>query len=235
MLVVAVVLGGLVALVALVWPWLDPLSPARIADRLVAVLNAWNGVRDFTAHVAARGAEGETLADVLYISPGNLRVDVLAPQGLTGTVFALRPVPEGWLFVHHRPWLDLGVEVRIPAEQIENALHLFNVPQLLRGIREGHVRVAYAPAPTGNAPEASPSDEFDIQGLPGQFPRIMLRVDPITLLPREIHLYTKPAGEPTITIEVRALAVNTGLELRDLFRLDAPPGRWLRPVASPGA
>ncbi|MFH1610088.1 MAG: hypothetical protein ABID40_05635, partial [Candidatus Bipolaricaulota bacterium] len=178
-------LGGLVALAALVWPWLDPLSPARATEKLLAVLSTWNGVRDFAAQVAVRGAEGETLARILFLTPGNLRIDVLAPEGLAGEVFALRPVSEGWLFVHYRPWIDLGIEARILASELESSLNLPTMAQTLEGIRRGQVRVSYVPAPTDNAFGASPGDEFDVRGLPGQFPRIVLRVDPATSLPRE--------------------------------------------------
>jgi hypothetical protein len=230
-IVVVAIVGGLAALAALAWPWLDPLSPARATERLIAVFGTWTGVRDFTAQVAVRGGEGETLAQVQFLAPGNLRVDVLAPAGLAGEVFALRPVAEGWLFVHHRPRLGLGIETRIPASDLERSLNLPTLAQVVEAIRGGQ-RVTYTPA---SPDHALPSDEFDVRGLPGQFSRIVLRVDPTTSLPRDVRLYTEPTGEAALTIEVRSLSVNTGLELRDLFRLEPHPDRWLRAVATPGA
>ncbi len=236
MVVAVLLLGGVVALATLlVWPWLDPLSPARATEKLLAVLGAWNGVRDFEAQVAVRGGNGETLARVLFLAPGNLRIDVLAPEGLAGEVFALRPVVEGWLFVHYRPRIDLGIEARIPAGKLENSLGLPTMAQVLEGIRRGRVRVSYVPAPTDVAFGEAASDEFDVRGLPGGFPRIVLRVNPATGLPQEVHLYADPAGGPTLEIEARNVTVNAGLELRDLFRLEPPPGHWLRPLTTPGA
>jgi len=182
-----------------------------------------------------RGGKEETLARVLFLSPGNLRIDVLAPEGLAGEVFALRPVAEGWLFVHYRPWIDLGIEARIPASKLENSLGLPTMVQILEGIRRGRVHVSYVPAQTDIAFGEASSDEFDVRGLPGEFPRIVLRVNPATGLPREVHLYADPTGQPTLEIEARNVTVNAGLELRDLFRLEPQPSHWLRPAPSPGA
>lgn len=177
-----------------------------------------------------RGAEGETRARVLFLVPANLRLDVLAPSSLVGEVFTLRPVAEEWLFVHYRPKVDLGIEARIPAKDLETSLKLPTPAQLWDGLRQGRISVTYLPASLNGAKSG---DEFDLQGLPGQFPRIVLRVDPATQLPREVNLYPDPGLPPTIEIEVRQLTVNTGLELRDVLRLDPSPRRWLSPTLTP--
>lgn len=229
-MVAVLLVGGVLALAPAVWSWLDPLSPARAAERVLAVLNTWNGIRDFVAQVAVRGPEGEILARVSFLTPAHLRVDILAPEGLADETFALRPVPEGWLFVHHRPWIDLGIEARIRADELEHALNLPTVAQLWEGLRRGRIRASYLPAPPGDALGFPPSDEFDLSGVPGPFPRVVLRVDPASLLPRDVLLYAEATETPALEIHVHQLMVNVGLELRDLFRLDPPPTRWLGPT-----
>ncbi|GAB4306691.1 MAG: hypothetical protein Kow0097_06410 [Candidatus Bipolaricaulota bacterium] len=224
-----VLLAGVLALAPVVASWFDPSSPARVVERLLLVLNTWGGIRDFVAQVAVRGAEGEILGRLLFLAPANLRLDVLAPGTLAGESFALRPVDEGWLFVHHRPALDLGIEARITSDDLTDLLALPPPSEVWEGLRRNQIRVAYVPAPTSNAARP-PSDEFDITNLPGRFPRIVLQVDPSTQLPREVTLYQDPGGPPSIEIEVRHLAVNTRLELRDVFLLDPPPSRWLTPT-----
>lgn len=230
-LVVAVlILGGALALAPVVWSWLDPASPARSVEKLLLVLNAWSGIRDGVAQVAVRGTGGEVLARVLYLSPAHLRVDVLAPGTLAGEMFALRPVGEEWLFLHHRPHEGFAIEARISAETMADALEFPTLSQVWESLRRGRLNVSYVPAPTNNAPRSASMDQFDIQGLPGRYPRIVLRVDPATQLPREVALYADPKSPPAVEIEVRHLDVNTGLELREVFRLDPPPDRWLSPT-----
>jgi hypothetical protein len=206
------------------------------------VLSSWNGIRDLVAHVVLRGVEGETAARVTFLAPANLRLDVLAPESLAGTVFALRPVGEEWLFVHYRPGMDLGIEARLAAQELTESLHLPAPAEVGEGLRRGEIQVSYAPA----AGQASPTlDEYDLVGLPGPFPRIVLRVDPPTSLPRGVALYADLAQTPTLTVEVARdtgttdptgewlLEVNTGLGLRDVFRLDPLPHRWLAPTPLP--
>ena len=240
--VAVLLLGGALALAPTVWSWLDPTSPARTAERLLVVLSSWNGIRDLVAHVVLRGVEGETAARVTFLAPANLRLDVLAPESLAGTVFALRPVGEEWLFVHYRPGMDLGIEARLAAQELTESLHLPAPAEVGEGLRRGEIQVSYAPA----AGQASPTfDEYDLVGLPGPFPRIVLRVDPPTSLPRGVALYADLAQTPTLTVEVARdtgttdpagewlLEVNTGLGLRDVFRLDPLPHRWLAPTPLP--
>lgn len=241
--VAVLLLGGVLALAPTVWSWLDPASPARTVERLFVVLSSWNGIRDLVAHVVLRGVEGETAARVTFLAPANLRLDVLAPESLAGTVFALRPVGEEWLFVHYRPGMDLGIEARIAAQELTESLHLPALAEVEESLRRGEVQVSYVPA--GGL--ADPTfDEYDLGGLPGPFPRIVLRVDPPTSLPRGVALYADLAETPTLTIEVARdpgaadptgewlMEVNTGLELRDVFRLDPLPHRWLAPLPPGG-
>ncbi|HEU67845.1 MAG TPA: hypothetical protein ENN53_01250, partial [Candidatus Acetothermia bacterium] len=213
-----VLLAGALVLAPVVASWFDPSSPARAVERLLLVLNTWEGIRDFVAQVAVRGSEGEILGRFLFLAPANLRLDVLAPGTLAGESFALRPVDDGWLFVHHRPALDLGIEVRITSDELSDWLALPSPAEIGEGLRRNRIHVAYVPAPAGNATR-SPSDEFVITNLTGGFPRIVLQVDPSTQLPREVILYQDPAARPSIEIEVRHLEVNTRLELRDVFLL----------------
>lgn len=227
LLLLGVVLLGLaVALGPAALEWLDPLSPARAAGRFLAVVNSWNAVRDFQGELVVRGGGGETRLAVLFLAPASVRIEVLAPPEAAGEVFALRPLPGGtWLFLHHRPKLGLGVEVRLPPEDLALPFVLPTAAELRDGLRRGQIGVAYAPGPEG--------DGFDLRGLPGAFPRVELWVDPATLLPWRVRLYGNPDGPPALEVEVplkdgsRSLQVNTGLELRDLFQLSPPPGRWL--------
>lgn len=237
-IVAVLLLGGALALAPTVWSWLDPTSPARAAERLLMVLNSWNAIRDCTARVTVRGTEGELQAKILFLAPSSLRLEVLAPQSLTGTVFALRPIADGWLFVHYRPSVELGIEARISPQDLGKYVSVPTPSQLVEGLRRGRIRVTYSPGPT--------SDEFDLSGLPGGIPRLTLRVDPTTFLPQGVALYADPTQPPTVTIELtpkerekereppgwELFEVNTGLGLKDLFLLDPVPRRWL---ASPPA
>lgn len=228
LLVLGVVLLGLaVALGPAALSWLDPLSPARAAGRFLAVVSSWNGVRDFRAELVVRGGGQEIQLNVLFLAPASVRIEVLSPPALGGEVFALRPLPGGtWLFVHHRPNLEVGVEARLSPEELGLPLFLPAAGELRDGLRQGRIGVAYAPG-------GAEGDRFDLRGLPGPFPRVELAVDPATLLPWRVRLYRDPGGSQALEIEVaiknksRQLQVNTGLELRDLFQLSSPPRRWL--------
>lgn len=240
LIVAVLLLAGAVALAPTVWSWFDPTSPARAVERLLGVVSAWNGIRDLTAKVTVRGAEGETVARVMFLAPASFRLDVLAPQSLAGTVFALRPIADGWLFVHYRPTTRLGIEARLAPPDLEKYVGLPMPSQLVDGLRRGQIRVAYRPAAAGDAQARPRADEFDLFGLPGAFPRLTLRVDPANSLPLGVALYANPAQPPTVTIDLAAtdqgwelFEVNTGLGLRDLFLLNPVPHRWLAPVPPP--
>ena len=233
--VAVVLLGGALALAPAVWSWLDPLSPARSVQRLLTVMGSWNGIRDLDARkVVVRGDDGEMYVRLAFLSPANLRVELSSPSTLAGEVFTLRPVSDGWLFVHYRPSLNLGIETRLSVTDVETALQLPTSAQLADGLRGGRIKVVYAPAPLG---DPRSGDQFDIQGLPGGFPRIVLWVDPVSLIPWRVNLYSDPTGTPTVDIEAvreddegKQLHVNTGLELRDVLRLHSQPERWLSPT-----
>lgn len=236
--VAVLLLGGALALAPVVWAWLDPLSPARSVERLLAVLSAWNGIRDIDARkVLLRGADEEIQVRLVFLAPANFRLEVDSPRSLAGEVFTLRPVADEWLLVHYRPALRLGVESRIRMTDLETLLPLPSPTQLRDGLRDGQIRVTYVPAPP-DAPTRG--DEFDIHGLPGQFPRAVLWVDPVSQVPWRVHLHADPESPPTLRIEAvvedeagRQLSVNTGLELRDVLRLDRQPERWLSPALLP--
>lgn len=221
-----VLLAGVLALAPVVASWLDPSSPARAAERLLAVLNAWGGIRDFVAQVAVRGAEGETLGRLLFLAPDNLRLDIVAPATLAGESFALRRVAEGWRFVHYRPALGVGIEAQIRDKELADLLALPSLAQLGDSLRWNRIHVTYVPAATDSATRPA-RDAFDITGVPGTFERIVLHVEPTTQLPQEVILYRDPTGPPSLEVEVRNLEVNTRLELRDVFLLDPPPSRWI--------
>ncbi len=218
-------LGAALALGPGVLSWLDPQSPARAAGRLLEVVSSWNAVRDATARLIVRGPEGETRVHVRFLVPASIRVALEEPQPLAGEVFALRPVGEEWLLIHHRPNLDLGVEVRLPAEKLSEWIQGPTPAELAAALRRGAIRVTHTPGPE--------ADLFDIQGLPGTFPRAKLAVDRATLLPWKLELYRDVRAPPALEVEVaegpggREIAVNRGLELRDLFLLDPYPTRWL--------
>ena len=236
--VAVLLLGGALALAPIVWSWFDPTSPARAVERLVAVLGTWGGIRDFVAEVAVRGDEGEVLGTLLFLTPAYVRLNLVAPRTLAGEVFSLRPVGEEWLFVHYRPSVDIGIEARIAAQVLEASLDLPTPAQVWDRLRRGAIRVAYTPASPGNGPQDGGEDQFDIMGVSGAFPRVVLHVDRSTHLPTLVQLFSDPAGRPVLEVEVRELSVNTGLELREVFRLErAPgepaPGRWFSHVEVP--
>lgn len=224
------VLGAALALGPSVLSWLDPESPARAAARLIEVVSSWNRIRDAAAGVIVRGPEGEVRLNVAFLAPASLRITVEEPPALAGTVFALRPVGEEWIVVHHRPDLELGIEVRLSPEKWAEVIQELLPAKLPTALRRGEIRVTYT--------VSSESEAFDVRGLPGAFPRVRLWMDAVTLLPWLVELYTDPDAPPEVELVVppgptgiRAIAVNRGLELRDLFALDPYPTRWL---VSPG-
>lgn len=231
-LAAVLLLGGALALAPVVWSWVDPLSPARSVEKLLAVLNAWGGIRDLDAHkVTIRGADGELGMRVAFLSPASFRLELNSPHTLAGEVFTLRPVGDEWLLVHYRPGLQLGIESRIRSADLGVSLAIPSPAQLRDGLRAGRITVGHAPA-TPDTP--SKGDQFDIQGLPGPFPRVGLWVDPASQVPWKVELYADPESSPSVEIEAvvedetgRQLGINTGLELRDVLRLDSQPERWL--------
>lgn len=231
-------LGGALALAPVVWSWLDPLSPARSVQRLLQTISTWNGIRDLDARkVILRGAEGEIQARFMFLSPATLRMEIGSPSSLAGEVFTVRPVSEEWLFVHYRPSLGLVIESRIRTADLETSLPLPTPAQLWDALRGGQITVSYVP---GSPDDTTPVDAFDIQGLSGMFPRMVLWVDSISQIPWKVNLYTDPEGPPAVEIEAvvedeegRQLHVNTGLELRDVLRINSQPERWLSPTPVP--
>ncbi|MCR4392371.1 MAG: hypothetical protein NUV94_06295 [Candidatus Acetothermia bacterium] len=219
------ILGALVGLTVMLWPLIEPLAPDRPAGKLLALLDTWAGVRDLSARVALRrSGEHELEVRLLYLSNWALRADLLAPEEVAGEIYALRPVPDGWLLVHYRPRIDLGIETRLTSANLEALLPTISLDQLRLAVRLGQVKVT--------APEEG---TLEVQGRLGAAHRVLLRLEETTGLPREIVLFSAQ-GDELLHISILELTINPGVELRDLLSLDPLPGQWLRPgLTPPGA
>lgn len=214
LLVLAVVLVG----AAFLWPYLIPDENQRALQRLNEVLQTWNGVRDLQAEVSVlKPGEPALRLTLLYLAGLAVRLEVNEPEELRGEVYALRAVPEGWLLVHFRPTLSLGLEARFPAEALGQILTEF---ALL--------------SPTKIRASWPKEDVLWITGSLGPFAAAELELGEIFSLPQRILLSEAEGG--TLEVKVQDLRVNEGLGLRDLLLFDPLPTRWIRiPIPVGGA
>jgi len=210
LLVLGVALAA--AVVAALWPYLSPESPLWAQQRLAEVWRAWERVRDLRAGVTVlRPGEPPLRLRLLYLAGAAVRLELEEPLELAGEVYTLRPVEGGWLFVHFRPRLELGLEARFPLEALETFLSL--------SPREG-VEVRWPKEST-----------FVLRGLAGPFSEVEVQTAGDFSLPERVVL----RGGQSAEVEVRVVveAVNAGLELRELLSLDPLPTRWIRIPALP--
>ncbi len=213
LLLAAVLVGA-----AFLWPYLIPDENQRALQRLTEVLQTWNGVRDLQAEVIVlRPGEPALRLGLLYLAGLAVRLEIKEPEELQGEVYALRAVPEGWLLVHFRPGLSLGLEARFPAESLGRILNEFVVPSPKR------VQASWPR-----------EDVLRLIGPFGPFAAAEIVLGQNFLLPQRV-LLSEADGE-TMEVQVQNLRVNAGLELRDLLLLDPLPTRWIRiPIPEGGA
>ncbi|MCS7239821.1 MAG: hypothetical protein NZ651_01010 [Candidatus Bipolaricaulota bacterium] len=216
--IILVLLGaGLLLGALLLGPYLFPDENEQALQRLVEVTQAWAGVQDLQATLTLTKPGEPTLRlEVRYLPGLALRLEILEPAGLRGEVYALRPVPEGWLLVHFRPSLSLGLEARFPKEALPELLGGFGAISLDR------IRVSWLAQNIAR-----------ITGLAGAFPTVEIELSENFRLPQRIRA-VNPQGQ-TVEVKVEEVAVNTGLELRELLILEPFPSRWIRiPIPASG-
>lgn len=217
--VAAVALVGLGAWLAVLgWPFLQTLAPESPPGQLLRVAEALSGAQDLVARVTVKG-EGDEPVKVLvrYIATPAVRVDLLEPEALQGELYTLRPIVDGWLLVHYRPREEAGVEVLVDAP--EWLTGLFNVPRLRAGIQLGHIAVS-SPA----------SKVLDVRGPPGPFQRLVVHLGDDDLLVEQLVVYGMANGREVAVLEahIEELALDQGLEFRELLSLPQPARRWFR-------
>ncbi len=215
-LLLVVGVGLVASLFAMVWPYLHPESPFWAQQRLVELLRTWERVRDLNATVIIRRpGEPPLRVRLFYLAGAAARLEVEEPSELAGEVYTLRPAEEDWIFVHFRPRLSLGLEARFSPAEVEALFAPF-------ALGKGEVRWVN---------EVS----FVLRGLTGPFRDAEVHVGGEFSLPQRIIL-REPQGH-FMELQVIALEVNQGMELRDLLILDPFPTRWIRipTLSAPGA
>lgn len=215
-LLILLVGAGLILGVFALGPYLQPNPELLARQRLLEVVRVWEGIRDLRAEIVVlRPGEPRLIFSVLYLTGLAIRLEIQEPEELRGEVFALRAIPEGWLLVHFRPNLGLGLEARFPDQALKAVLAGFEGFSLerakIRWPQENVVR---------------------FEGLPGAFAEAELTLHPETSLPARISLKDR-AGNP-LDLVVEKIETNTGLELRELLLLDPFPTRWI-PIPFPEA
>jgi hypothetical protein len=190
----------------------------RAWERLNEVIRAWEGIRDLQAEVILlRPGEPALHVQLLYLAGLAVRLEIKEPEELAGEVYALRAVPEGWLLVHSRPKLSLGLEARFPEDALGKVLGELGFPSL------GKSKVTW---PKENA--------FQITGLAGPFTTVEVEIGENFSLPNRIVILGDNGQR--IEIQVHNAQVNKGLELRDLLLLEPLPTRWIPiPIPEGGA
>lgn len=214
LLVLAAVLVG----AAFLWPSLFPDENQRALQRLNELIQTWNAIRDLQGELTIlRPGEPVLKLNVLFLTGLAVRLEITEPEELRGEVFALRAVPEGWLLVHSRPALSLGLEARFPTDFLSQIL------AELDGASPEKLRFSW------------PKEEvLRISGLSGPFTAVEIEVGENFRLPQKILAFE--ASGPTLEVQMEGVRVNEGLELRDLLFLDPLPTRWIRiPIPAGGA
>lgn len=214
LLVLAAVLVGAVFL----WPSLFPDENQRALQRLNELIQTWNAIRDLQGELTIlRPGEPVLKLNVLFLAGLAVRLEITEPEELRGEVFALRAVPEGWLLVHSRPALSLGLEARFPTDFLSQML------AELGGASPEKLRFSW------------PKEEvLRISGLSGPFTAVEIEVGENFRLPQKILAFG--ASGQTLEVQMEGVRVNEGLELRDLLFLDPLPTRWIRiPIPAGGA
>lgn len=217
--VALVALVGLGAWLAVLgWPFVQTLAPESPPGQLLRVAETLSGAQDLVARVTLKGEGNEPVKLLVrYIAAPAIRVDLLEPEALQGELYTLRPIVDGWLLVHYRPREESGVEVLVDAP--EWLTELFNVPRLRAGIQLGHIAVS-SPA----------SKVLDVRGPPGPFQRLVLHLGDEDLLVERLVVYGVEDGQDVAVLEVHIdeLALDEGLEFRELLSLPRPARRWFR-------
>lgn len=214
---VLVLVIGLVFGVVVLGPYLFPGENQRAMQRLTEVIQAWAGIRDLEAHLEVlRPGEPLVRLRVLYLAGLAVRLELEEPEELRGEVYALRSTPEGWLLVHFRPNLSLGLEARFSERELTRTLQGLGTPS-------PKLRVQW--------PEAN---TIQIEGLSGPFPRAEIQFGENFPVPERI--LALDADGKALELRLTETKVNTGLELRELFLLDPLPTQWIPiPMPSGGA
>ncbi len=210
--------AGLALGVALLGPYFVPDENQQARQRLEERLQAWTGIQDLQAEMEVlRAGEPALRLKVLALVGLAVRLEIHAPQELAGEVYALRAVPQGWLLVHFRPALSLGLEARFP----ENAL-----VQLLGGLGTADLRKVQVSWPEENV--------VLLSGLSGPFPNVEIHFGLAFALPERV-VATDAHGQ-RVEVWFGELQINQGLELRELLLLDPLPNRWIPiPIPAGGA
>lgn len=202
------VLGlGLAALVvSSLWPQLNPGGELLAWQKLEELWRTWEGVQDLRASVEVRREGEPTLrCSMLFLAEAAVRLELQEPPELAGEVYALRPVAEGWLLVHFRPALGLGLEARFSGEELAS----------LYPWRPQSLKVRWLDENT-----------FLLSGLGGEFEELEVHTAGDFRLPSRIFLRKKDGTAMEIRLE--NVEVNSGLELRELLILDPLPTRWIQ-------
>lgn len=217
-IVLILVGAGLLLGALFLGPYLFPNEDQQALQRLVEITRVWAGVQDLRAElIVAKPGEPTLHLEVLYLSELAVRLEIVEPPELKGEVYALRPLPEGWLLVHFRPNLSLGLEARFGGNALSELLGGFGALSLDK------IRVAW--------PEENVAR---ITGLTGAFSTVEIEFGPDFSLPKRI-LATDRQGQ-TIEVRMEKATVNSGLELRELLILEPFPSRWIRiPIPAGGA
>jgi hypothetical protein len=190
----------------------------RALQKLNEVLTTWaTAVQDLRAEVRVTRPDEPTLhATVLYLAGLAVRVELKEPKELAGEVYALRAVPEGWLLVHFRPGLLLGLEARFSPETLGKLLGAW-------GETPKRMKVTWPAV-----------DTVRLSGLSGPFPTVEIQLGEPFSLPKRIFLWDERGHRTEMVMD--NLIVNGGLELRELLLLDPFPTRWIRiPIPEGGA
>ncbi len=216
-----VALVGLGAWLAVLgWPILQTLSPESPPGQLIQIAETLAAARDLEARVRLEG-DGDEDVEVLlrYVDAPAIRLDLLAPEEMSGEVYTLREIDAGWLLVHYRPRQSAGVE--IPMEGQEWLGNLLDAGRLRAALQLGRISVT--------SPEPG---VLDVQGPLGPFHRLVVQrpIEDEGLLFTRIDVYSLEEGREvrTACVQVLELEFDKGIEFRELLSLPDSPGRWFR-------